>query len=76
MADQELRKPGNVPGPVFVDEACIWCYACVSIAPAHFDDPDGEVVCVAQPQTPEELERCSEAMEACPVEAIGTGLTR
>lgn len=71
MADPNVSKPGNAPGQFFVDEGCVCCSACITLAPEHFDDPDGEVVCVAQPQGDVELARCLDAMACCPVDAIG-----
>lgn len=62
--------PGNIPGPVFVTVDCVWCAGCTSVAAAHFDDPEGDVVCVRQPVTPEEWAVCREAAELCPVGAI------
>jgi ferredoxin len=44
----------------------------MSVAPKHFDlSPDDEVVCVAQPKTDAERALCEDAMDRCPVEAIG-----
>ena len=42
-------------------------------APKNFamHEDDGHAFVSAQPKTPEEEEACKEAMEGCPVEAIG-----
>ena len=73
MADKENKFPDNVPGKFYVDEECIICAVCISCAPNNFaesDDGDHDYV-FKQPETPEELEQCYEALENCPVEAIG-----
>ena len=59
---------------MYVDENCIVCDACVLSAPNNFiinDDDDGYAYVSKQPETEEEKEQCQEAMDACPVEAIG-----
>jgi ferredoxin len=35
------------------------------------DDEDGHAFIIKQPETEEEAEMCEEALEGCPVEAIG-----
>lgn len=73
MADQTQKWKENVPGKMFVDETCIACDACVLSAPKNFamHEDDGHAYVVKQPETPEEIEACKEAMDGCPVEAIG-----
>tara|TARA_B100001248_G_scaffold259723_1_gene246313 strand:- start:588 stop:824 length:237 start_codon:yes stop_codon:yes gene_type:complete len=73
MADKEEKWPENIKGKFYVDQACIACDACVTTAPDHFsmDDDDGHAFVVKQPQSPEEEELVQEALEGCPVEAIG-----
>jgi ferredoxin len=73
LADPNDRWPDNVPGRFYVDRQCILCSVCSDAAPANFHrsrDEDHDVV-YKQPETPEEEERCYEAMDHCPVEAIG-----
>lgn len=73
MADPSHRMPANVAGPWFVDDTCIACGACVSLAPDTFDlQPDGLAFVKAQPSGEAQLAACQEALESCPVEAIGT----
>ncbi|MBN1336674.1 MAG: ferredoxin [Deltaproteobacteria bacterium] len=60
--------------PVFYTNGnCIVCSVCSDIAPDNFGISDEEdhyrVRC--QPRDAAELERCREAMENCPVGAIG-----
>ncbi len=73
MAELAERWEDNVPGAWYTDKNCILCSLCVDLAPANFkesDDGDHDVV-FKQPANDEELAQCKEAMEQCPVEAIG-----
>lgn len=73
MADKETKLPENVPGRFYVDDQCIDCDACRETAPDFFqrNDEKGYSFVHGQPQTPEDEELCLEALEGCPVEAIG-----
>ena len=72
MADKNNKHPENVPGPYYVDTECINCDACVLAAENHFKLlDDGHAYVFRQPATDEEKEACEEALESCPVEAIG-----
>lgn len=73
MADKKNRQKENVPGLYYVDHECIACDACKMIAPKHFelDEENGYAYVIKQPENHEEKELCQEAMESCPVEAIG-----
>ena len=57
MADIDEKTPLNVPGKFYVDSSCIDCDLCRETAPENFGRDDDEA--------------CVEAMEGCPVEAIG-----
>lgn len=73
MADAENKYPENVSGKFYVDDQCIDCDLCRETAPTCFtrnDDGGHSFVC-KQPETDEETALCVEAMEGCPVEAIG-----
>lgn len=74
MADKTNKYEDNVPGPFYVDKECINCDACVLVAENHFklDEKDGHAFVYRQPETEEEKEACNEALESCPVEAIGS----
>ena len=64
---------GGTKGAFYVDTECILCSVCSDAAPNNFrmsDDEDHDI-CFKQPEDEEELEQCNEAMENCPVEAIG-----
>ena len=67
------RYAENVPGSFYVDDQCIDCDLCRETAPANFtrNDDGGHSYVFKQPETDEELALCKEAMEGCPVEAIG-----
>ena len=63
----------NKPGEFFVHDACIACDTCKDIAPDHFvltSDYDHAYV-KEQPMSKSGVEVCVEALEACPVAAIG-----
>jgi ferredoxin len=73
MADAANKYAENVPGRFYVDDQCIDCDLCRETAPANFkrNDDGGHSYVYKQPETPEEEGLCKEAMEGCPVEAIG-----
>ncbi len=73
MAEKSKMYPDNIPGRYYVDKECIACDACVLAAPDHFKmhEEDGHAFVVKQPLTVDEESKCKEAMEGCPVEAIG-----
>lgn len=73
MADKEDRNQENVVGKFYVDSSCIDCDLCRETAPKNFtrSDDEGYSYVYNQPTSPEEEEQCREAMEGCPVEAIG-----
>lgn len=73
MADLENKYPDNVVGKYYVDDQCIDCDLCRETAPDNFtrNDDNGYSFVKKQPETEEEESLCKEAMEGCPVEAIG-----
>jgi ferredoxin len=74
MADIANRYAENVIGKFYVDDQCIDCDLCRETAPANFtrNDDGGHSFVHKQPTSPEEEALCKEAMEGCPVEAIGS----
>ncbi len=73
MADKDQKWSDNVSGKFYVDKECILCSICSDAAPLNFkmsDDEDHDI-CFKQPETEEELDHCYDALEQCPVEAIG-----
>lgn len=73
MADIANRYADNVTGKFFVDNQCIDCDLCRETAPDNFtrQEDGGYSYVKKQPESPEEEALCKEAMEGCPVEAIG-----
>jgi ferredoxin len=73
MVDVASKYGENVRGRFYVDDKCIDCDLCGETAPANFrrNDEGGYYYVFKQPTTPEEEALCKEAMEGCPVEAIG-----
>jgi ferredoxin len=73
MADAANKYPENVPGQFYVDDQCIDCDLCRETAPANFkrNDDGGHSYVYKQAENPDEEAKCKEAMEGCPVEAIG-----
>ena len=74
--DDNVRGSSEIDGKkvsFFVDRECILCSVCHECAPKNFRMADSEEydICFKQPTNKEELEACYEAMENCPVEAIG-----
>ena len=71
---KETIYEDNVPGQFYVNTECIACDTCKDMAPGHFkltDDYDHAFV-FEQPQTEKEFAVCQEALEMCPVAAIGS----
>jgi ferredoxin len=73
MAIPADRLPQNAPGPFYVDAQCIDCDLCRETAPTIFarHDESGFSFVQRQPETPEDVALAREAIEGCPVEAIG-----
>ena len=73
MADPKDRYADNAPGRWYVDAQCIDCDVCRVTAPNNFrrEDDKGYSYVFAQPAGAEEAAACQEAMDSCPVEAIG-----
>ncbi len=73
MAEIEDKLRENVRGKFYVDRNCIDCDVCRDTSPENFkrEDENGYSYVYKQPETDEEAELCEEALDACPVEAIG-----
>ena len=73
MADREDKNPENVDGLFFVDCMCIDCDLCRETAPDFYTRNEDEAYSFVhtQPKTQEDIDLCMEALEGCPVEAIG-----
>ena len=74
MADRDNKHKENIDGQFYVDDQCIDCDLCRETAPANFTrhNDGGYSYVYKQPTTPEEVAQCEDAMQGCPVEAIGT----
>ena len=73
MADIDEKYSDNVPGAYYVDTQCIDCDLCRETAPDNFtrQEDEGYSYVYKQPENSEEEAQCEEAMDGCPVEAIG-----
>lgn len=73
MADPTDKLEDNVPGVFYVDSQCIDCDVCRVTAPSNFQrhEEKGYSYVFRQPASSEERALCQEAMDSCPVEAIG-----
>ena len=73
MADKKNKLSENAAGKFYVDDQCIDCDACRETAPDFFkrNDERGYSFVFTQPTTEEGKAICYEAMQGCPVEAIG-----
>jgi len=73
MANLDDRVPENVPGTYYVDSECIDCGLCQELAPENFaqSEDHGYAFVCKQPANDEQRNECEEALEQCPVEAIG-----
>ena len=73
MADKENKFSQNIEGKFYVDDTCIACDACVMEAPDFFEmnDDEGHAFVKKQPKNEDELKECMNALDTCPVEAIG-----
>ncbi|HUJ10085.1 MAG TPA: ferredoxin [Verrucomicrobiae bacterium] len=74
MAVFANRYLDNVAGRFYVDDQCIDCDLCRETAPNNFtrNEDGGYSYVFKQPGSPDEEALCKEAMEGCPVEAIGS----
>ncbi len=73
MPDPDAKWPENVGGKFYVDDQCIDCDLCREIAPAFFmrNEDGGYSYVYKQPEDQDGKDECLEALEGCPVEAIG-----
>ena len=73
MADNTDKVEGNVDGHFYVDSNCIDCDLCRQTAPDNFErnEDEGYSYVSKQPENEDEEQACRDAIEECPVEAIG-----
>lgn len=74
MADIADKYEDNVTGKYYCDDQCIDCDLCRETAADNFkrNEDGGYSFVYKQPENEEEEALCQEAMEGCPVEAIGS----
>lgn len=73
MANKADKWAQNTGGKFYVDQQCIDCDLCRETAPGFFTrhDEGGYSFVHKQPTTEDDVALCMEALEGCPVEAIG-----
>jgi ferredoxin len=73
MASAADKYKDNVSGAFYTDTQCIDCDLCRQTAPDFFsrNATGGYSYVSKQPVTDAEKELCQQALEECPVEAIG-----
>ena len=73
MADIANKSPENIAGSYFVDNQWIDSDLCRDTGPANFkrNDDGGYSYVYKQPEGEAEAKLCKDAMDGCPVEAIG-----
>jgi ferredoxin len=73
MAQVEEKWLENREGRFFVDAQCIDCDVCREMAPDYFrrNDEEEHSYVYKQPESEQGVYECREALENCPVEAIG-----
>ena len=73
MADNTDKVEGNADGQFYVDTNCIDCDLCRQTAPDNFErnEDEGFSYVFKQPENEEEEQACRDALDECPVEAIG-----
>lgn len=74
MADIKDKWADNIAGKFYVDQQCIDCDLCRETAPDFFkrSDDGGYSYVYKQPTEQEDIDKCMESLEGCPVEAIGS----
>ena len=73
MANRSQKTPENVPGPYYVDDSCIDCDLCRTVAPEFFSrfDEGGYTIVHRQPVTPEDYAQAQTGLTSCPTDSIG-----
>lgn len=72
-SNNDKKHPLNAGGKYYVDrDTCLDHGCCEYVAPDIFklDMVEYGAYVIRQPETPDELASCKEAIDACPVEAI------
>lgn len=74
MARASARLPGNAPGDLYVDDSCIDCAMCRTLAPNVFGRDDGAGLSIVARQPPDDAQalRAAMALVSCPTSSIGS----
>src|SRR5262245_18403222 len=73
MAQAARRLAENVDGDLYVDDSCIDCDTCRTLAPDTFADSGRGTASVhAPPRTPDQHRRARMALVSCPTSSIGS----
>jgi ferredoxin len=74
VASAADKYEDNAPGAFYTDTQCIDCELCQQTAPNFFarNSTGGYSYVFCQPQTDEDKALCEQAIEECPVAAIGS----
>src|SRR5262245_56613130 len=72
MAKRARAFAENAPGPFFVDQSCIDCGTCYTLAPETFADSGGHSLVARQPGDDTQRLRAQMALVACPTASIGS----
>lgn len=74
MANKSDKYRQNAAGKYYVDTQCIDCDLCRQLAPNNFgrNDSGGHSFVKRQAKNSAELRQCKNALESCPVNAIGS----
>jgi ferredoxin len=74
VARVEDRYAENAKGKFYTDSQCIDCDLCRQTAPDFFSrsSEGGYSFVSAQPQSADDVKLCQQAVDECPVEAIGS----
>jgi glyoxylase-like metal-dependent hydrolase (beta-lactamase superfamily II)/ferredoxin len=72
MAQLNHRRLQNISGEFYVDRTCIDCDTCRWMAPAMFNEQDGQSAVYHQPVNQTERLQAMQALLSCPTASIGT----
>lgn len=73
MADPRYKQPDNSHGKWYVDSTCVPCHVCLDEAKGllAYAADESHVFFKKQPESADEIKQATNAMQACPTEAIG-----
>jgi len=71
LGDTDNKIAANQQGRYFVDDQCTGCGLCVAVAPDNFRMQENVAFVYHQPENNDQENSCEDAMQQCPVNAIG-----